>query len=227
MKKRDVENYKMLTRVLDFLIRHVSLFPKDSAIAEILNMLRSSVEKLSDTSATRSLAEAAIRESRDARATARTNARDLISRASLVSRASHNNKVRIPKTGAEHELIAIGRGIEKDAPALKEDFVRHALSLDEVIAATHALETAVLDNTKAKTARATARAEWDKAMAEAMDALMGLDAIVANALAEDPVALASYEGVRSVTRTRGRTAAKAPPQEAPGPKVAAANSTAA
>ena len=138
----------------------------------------------------------------------------------MVSRASDNNKIRLPKTGSEHELIAIGRGIEKDAAALKKDFVRHALSLDEVIAATNALETAILDYTKAKTARSAARIEWNEALAEAMHALIGLDAIVANALADDPVALASYQGVRSIAKTRGRSVtAKAAPVEASSPPV--------
>jgi hypothetical protein len=227
MNKRHVETYKMLTRVVDLITRNVSWFPNNSAAAEILKTLGVGVEKLSGAFAARSSAESALRETHDARTTARSNARDLISRASMVSRASHNSKVRIPKTGSEQALIAIGRGIEKDAASLKEDFVRHALSLDEVIAATRALETAVLDNTKAKTARSAALAEWDKAMAEALDALIGLDALVANALAHDPVALASYQGVRSIARTRGRTVAKAPPEEVPAPPVAAANSAAA
>jgi hypothetical protein len=186
MNRRTIETYKMLTRVEDFGNRNVSLFPKNSAAAEILKTLGSGVEKLSEASATHASAEAAMREARDARSAARTNARDLISRASLVSRASDNSKVRFPKKVSEHALIVIGRGIEKDAAALKKDFVRHALSLDEVVSTTNALETAVLDYTKAKTKRSAALTEWDEALAEAMHALIGLDAIAANAFANDP-----------------------------------------
>ena len=47
-----------------------------------------------------------------------------------------------------------------------------------------------------------------------MDALIGLDALVANTLAGNPVALGSYESVRVINRTR-RAATKAPPAEAP------------
>jgi hypothetical protein len=220
MKKREIEIYKMLTRVEDFGSRNVSMFPKNSAAAEILKTLGSGVEKLSEASATHASSEAAMREAHDARSAARTNARDLIRRASLVSRASDNSKVRFPKKVSEHALIVIGRGIEKDAAALKKDFVRHALSLDEVLATTNALETAVLDDTKARTARSAARTEWNEAMAEAMHALIGLDALVVNAFANDPVALASYEGVRAIHKTRGRT--KAAPESPPVPAVTTA-----
>jgi len=215
MNRRTIETYKMLTRVEDFGNRNVSLFPKNSAAAEILKTLGSGVERLSEASATHASAEAAMREAHEARSAARTNARDLISRASLVSRASDNSKVRLPKTVSEHALIVIGRGIEKDATALKKDFVRHALSLDEVVATTNALEMAVLDYTKAKTARSAALTEWAEALAEAMHGLIGLDAITANAFANDPVALASYEGVRSIHKRRGRT--KTAPESPPAP----------
>jgi hypothetical protein len=217
MNKREIEIYSMLKRVSDFGNRNVSLFPKNSAAAEILKTLGSGVEKLSEASATHASAEAAMREAHDARATARTNARGLISRASLVSRASDKNKVRLPKKVSEHALIVIGRGIEKDAAALKKDFVRHALSLDDDVATTNALEIAILDYTKARTARSAARTEWNEALAEAMHALIGLDAIAANAFANDPVALASYEGVRSIHKTRGRT--KTAPESPPAPAV--------
>jgi hypothetical protein len=220
MKKREIEIYKMLTRVEDFGNRNVSMFPKNSAAAEILKTLGSGVEKLSEASATHASAEAAMREAHDARATARTNARGLISRASLVSRASDNSMVRLPKKVSEHALIVIGRGIEKDAAALKKDFVRHALSLDEVLATTKALEIAVLDDTKARTARSAALTEWNQALAEAMHALIGFDAIVANAFANDPVALASYEGVRAIRKTRGRT--RTAPESPPVPAVPSA-----
>jgi len=220
MNKREIETYNMLTRVEDFGNRNVSLFPKNSAAAEILKTLGSGVEKLSEAAATHASAETAMREAHDARATARTNARNLISRASLVSRASDNSKVRLPKKVSEHALIVIGRGIEKDAAALKKDFVRHALSLDEVIATTNALEIAVLDYSKARTARSAARTEWNEALAEAMHALIGLDAIAANTFANDPVALASYEGVRSIHKTRGRTTTT--PESPPAPAVTSA-----
>jgi hypothetical protein len=220
MNKREIETYNMLTRVEDFGNRNVSLFPKNSAAAEILKTLGSGVEKLSEAAATHTSAETAMREAHDARATARTNARNLISRASLVSRASDNSKVRLPKKVSEHALIVIGRGIEKDAAALKKDFVRHALSLDEVIATTNALEIAVLDYSKARTARSAARTEWNEALAEAMHALIGLDAIAANTFANDPVALASYEGVRSIHKTRGRTTTT--PESPPAPAVTSA-----
>jgi hypothetical protein len=220
MNKKEIQTSKMIPRVVAFGISILGLLPKDSAAAEILKTLGSCVEKSSEALAKHASAESAMREAHDARTTARTNARDLISRASMVSRASDNNKIRLPKTGSEHALIAIGRGIEKDAAALKEDFVRHALSLDEVIASTNALETAILDYTKAKTGRSAARIEWNEALTEAMHALIGLDAIVANALADDPVALASYQGVRTIAKTRGRSVtAKAPPVEAPSPPV--------
>jgi hypothetical protein len=57
-------------------------------------------------------------------------------------------------------------------------------------------------------------------LAEAMHALIGFDAIAANAFANDPLALASYEGVRSINKTRGRTMTA--PETPPAPAVTSA-----
>ena len=155
-----------------------------------------------------------MREASKTRASARQNLRDLIGRASLVSRALHSEKVRPPRNASEHELIAIGRGFANNAEALKEDFVKHALPPDEVLGAVEALEGAIISHTTARTARSAALTEWNNALAETMDALIGLDALVANTLAANPVALGSYESVRVINRTRGRAVMKAPPAEA-------------
>ena len=152
-----------------------------------------------------------MREASITRATARNDLRNLIRRASLVSRALHSEKVRLSRKDSEHELISIGRGFANSAEALKKDFVKHALPPDDVLGAVEALESAILIYTTAKTARSAALGEWNKAMAETMDALIGLDAIVANVLADNPVATASYESLRSIPRSRGRAAtAKTP-----------------
>jgi hypothetical protein len=53
-----------------------------------------------------------------------------------------------------------------------------------------------------------------------MHASIGLDAIAANVFANDPFALASYEDVRSISKTRGRT--RTAPESPPGPAVTSA-----
>src|SRR5262245_58795 len=101
-------NYQMLTRVVDFLTRNVSLFPKSSAATEMLGKLESGVKTLSEAAAARKSAEAAMREAHTARATSRDHAKDVISRAGLVARALGNDKVRLPSKGTEQELIDVG-----------------------------------------------------------------------------------------------------------------------
>jgi hypothetical protein len=204
MNRQNVESFKMLTRIVDFIARNVSWFPKTTAVAEILKALKSGVEKLTEAAATTKSEEASMREARTTRVSARKNLRSLISRASLVSRALHSETVRPPQKGSEHELIAIGRGFAGNAEALKKDFVRLALPPEDVLGAVETLEGAIAAYTTARTARSAAIKEWNKALAETMEALIGLDALVANTLTDNPVALASYETLRTIPRTRGR-----------------------
>ncbi len=220
MNRKDNQNYQMLTCVVDYGTRNVGLFPKNTTAAEILRKLESEVKTLSEIAANRKSAEAAMHNGHAARLTARDNARNLIIRAGLVARALNTGKVRLPKKKTERELIDVGRGVGRDAESLKKDFARFGLQPEQVSAAVEALETAILDYTKAKTNRSAAIEEWNSAMAAAMEALAGFDALVANVLGDNPGALASYQAIRSIGRFRGRKAAvKTPPAVDPQPAV--------
>jgi hypothetical protein len=222
MKKKEIESLKMLTRTVDLLSRNVGWFPTTSAVADILKALANGVANLSKAAANSKTGEGAMREASKIRAIARKRLRELISRASLVARALHTEIVRPPAKDTEHELISIGRGFIDSVEPLKKDFIRHALSPDEVLEAVEALEGAILSYTAAKTARSAALNEWDVAMAESLDALLGLDALVANVLRDSPVARASFEAVRSIPHSRGRAVTVAPEPEPAVPAVNAA-----
>jgi hypothetical protein len=186
--------------------------------------LGNGVAKLSAAAASSKTEEASMREASRIRAMGRKRLRALISRASLVARALHSEIVRPPVKDTEHELISIGRGFIDSVEPLKQDFVRHALSPDEVLEAVEVLEGAILSFTAAKTARSAALIQWNAAMAESLDALLGLDALVANVLIDNPVARASYDAVRSIPRSRGRAMTVAPE---PPPVVPAVNAASA
>jgi hypothetical protein len=228
MKRRSIETFKMLMQAVDFLKRSVGLFPKSSAAAEVLKALVNGVAKLAETAAASKSEASAMREASNIRAAARTRLHDLIVRASLISEALRTEKVGRPAKKTDHEWISVGRGFVTSAEPLKSEFLKHGLALEEVLEAVEALETAIVNYTNAKAARSAAIAEWNSAMAEAMVPLAGLDALVANFLANDPGALASYELVRTVVHTRGRAAkSKATTEGAPETPTTPASSSAA
>ena len=60
MNRIDIQDYQMLTRVMDFAANNVSLFPKTSAGPEILAGLGSAVAQLSEQARAQVSSEAAI-----------------------------------------------------------------------------------------------------------------------------------------------------------------------
>jgi hypothetical protein len=222
MNKKNVETYKMLTRTVDLITANVGWFPKSTVAASILKTLANGVARLTTAAAGFKSGEASMREASKNRASARTALRDLIGRASLVSRALHSETVRPPTKGSEHELMSIGRGFGDSTEELKKDFIGHGFPSDEVLGAVEALESAIRNHESAKTARSAALTEWNDALAEALDALIALDALAANVLVDNPVALASYEAARTIFHPRGRAPKAKEPSPAPKADAASA-----
>jgi hypothetical protein len=71
MKSTQIQNYQMLTRVVEFTTHNVSLFPKTSAVGEILTGLKSTVSKMSEQASAQAASDGTLRQIRTSRATAR------------------------------------------------------------------------------------------------------------------------------------------------------------
>jgi hypothetical protein len=222
MIRKDKNNYEMLTRVVNFTTTNVGSFPKESATSEIFAALESGLTALSEAAIARNSAEAAIREAKTVRSTAREDLKDLIGRAGLVARALHSEKLHAPRKGTDRELITIGRSFNVDVESLKPGFVRHGFPIERVSTSVDALEAAAVQYAAAKSSKSAAIRKWDAAMAAALDSLISLDALVATALEDSPEAMAAYESARTIVRTRGKAAATTPTTPPPATASAAA-----
>jgi hypothetical protein len=95
---------------------------------------------------------------------------------------------------------------------VKPGFARHGFPVEKVAAAVDALEAAKTVYATAKASRSAAIRKWTAAMEAALDALVSVDALVANTLKDNPEAMAAYESARTIRRTRGKSAAATAPE---------------
>ncbi|HVZ21422.1 MAG TPA: hypothetical protein VG871_10190 [Vicinamibacterales bacterium] len=224
MNKPDIARYTMLRNVRDFGAAHPELFPKDSLGAKQFAALTAAVGELEgyvtsqrqgrsaarDTTMTKDAAREAIHGALDAVArTARAMAADtpgLAGRFHLVAIRS------------DHELVTTARAFAGDAAPLAGQFVAHGLPagfLDDLSSAVEAFEQATRGRVAAREARVAARAGIAVAMNAAFGALSRLDAMVVNALGEQPTLLAEWLNARHVERVSrkhapGKAAGEAP-----------------
>src|SRR5438093_44797 len=107
MNRKNMQNYQMLTRTLEFATNHVGLFPKNSAAAEILDTIKSGVSELSEKGSARVSAESAMRVSRNARTAAREKLHDCLATAD--------------RTGVKASKPAPAPPVPPNAPAANAD----------------------------------------------------------------------------------------------------------
>jgi hypothetical protein len=154
--------------------------------------------------------EAAIRTSRNARTAARTALRTRLEQWERTARALNSDTFRAPLKRTDQALIDSGHAFVVDVEPLKNAFIMHGLPPDDMKAAVEALERAILDYTAAQAMRSAAIREFNKTMDDAMRYLRRLEALVANTLADNPTAMASWTVARSIHRAANRRAPVTP-----------------
>jgi chorismate mutase len=224
MKKSQIQNYEMLTRVVEFTTTNVSLFPKTSAAAEILEGLQSTVRRLSEQASAQMASEGALQASRTARAAARDALTRRLVLTEQVARALHSDNFPVPIRRRDHDLISSGHAFVENGAPLSKEFTKHALPLNELTAAVDALERANLDYSSGRARRAAAIQEFRSTTTEAMGYLQRLEAIVEMTLADNPTAIVAWTVARTVARVavRKREAKPADPAANPVPAALAA-----
>ena len=217
MNRKNTQDYQMLTRVVDFVTNNVSLFPKTTAVPEILAALTTAVTTLADQATSRVAAETEIRTNRRSRFVARETLRTRIEQAEQTGRALKSDQFRLPSRRTDQAWINTGRAFAEAAEPLKKEFTQHGLpQFTEVMnAAVESLQDAILGHARGKAMYSRAVCGFDEAMKDAMDCLRSMDALVANTLGDNPAAMASWSVARTVTRTPARKRAEKPPDPAP------------
>jgi hypothetical protein len=211
MKSTHVQDYRMFARVAEFLASIVSLFPKTSAVPEILAGLQSTTNELSKQASAQVSSEATMRESRAARTAARQSLTRRLVLTAQVGRALNSDKFQMPDRRRDHDLISAGHSFVENGESLSKEFSRHALSLTELTAVVEALECANFDYSSGKAERASAIQEFGSAMKKAMGYIQRLDAIVEMTLSDNPTAIASWTAARTVARVAVRKRDVRPP----------------
>src|SRR5438045_618933 len=108
MDRPDLQNYQMLTRVVDFGTRNVGMFPKDSAAEEIIGALVSAVSILSEQASSQVNSEASMRTSRVARSAARETLKRKVGLTVQTGRALKSVSFHPPLKDTDHALISSG-----------------------------------------------------------------------------------------------------------------------
>jgi hypothetical protein len=212
MKSTQIQNYQMLTRVVEFTTHNVSLFPKTSAVGEILAGLKSKVSQLSEQASAQAASDGTLRQIGTSRAAARESLTRRLALSEQVALALNSDKFPMPVRRRDHDLISSGRAFVENGASLSKEFSRHALPLDELAAAVEELERANFDYTTAKANRASAIREFGSTTMEAMGYLQRLDAIIEMTLSDNPSAIASWTVARAVPRVAARKRKVRPPK---------------
>jgi hypothetical protein len=203
MNRRNA-TYQTLTRVVAFGNLNVSLFPVNSVAADLLKAIESGVVTLSDETRNQLSAEALMKAGTKAKVAARETLKGHIIRVGEISRALEGD-VKLPDVRSDQNLINAGRQLAEAAESMKTDLVAHGLPAnfgDEIAAAADELERTAASYTQARSQRIAAVNRWDAALKPALKALRRFDALVHNALKDDPGALASYEVLRAMPKGR-------------------------
>jgi len=224
MNRKNTQTYQMLTHVVDFGTRNVSLFPEDTGAKKLLETLATGVETLSQQAGVWTASKTALRNGRTAKDASRASLKNYLERAAQLSRALHNDKLQLPASPTDQNLIDSGNGFILEAESMKKEFVEHGLSATfaaDLEAAVRTFEKSIQDVRDATGRRSGSLRKWNETLGETLDALGRFDILVSNALENDHAALTSYAIARAVRRVGGRKAEETSPTEEPAPATTA------
>jgi hypothetical protein len=221
MNRKNTQTYQMLTHVVDFGNRNVSLFPEDTGAKKILETLTTGVETLSQQAGVWMAAKTALRNGRTAKDASRESLKNYLTRAAQLSRALHSDKLQLPASPTDQNLIDSGNGFLLEAESMKKEFVEHGLSATfaaDLEAAVRTFEKSIQDVRDATGRRSASLRKWNETLGETLDALGRFDILVSNALEKDHAALTSYAIARAIRRVGVRKAeGTSPTTEEPAP----------
>ncbi len=207
MRHVDTLRYEMLVRVRDFGAAHSTAFPEGTLGIQLFAEVNTAVEELGQHAATEVSGRGAAREGTSTKALARSalhqqlEAINRTARALAVETPGLDDKFRMPRRWRDQALLASARAFAQDAEALAPAFIAHAMpksfltDLDNGIAA---YEQALRDHQAGKGRGITAGAHIRATLQAGFNAVVRLDAVVANQLRDDPSSTTLWESIRRV-----------------------------
>jgi len=222
MRVTKIKKYEMVTKMADFGARNVALFPKTTAAAGLIEALGAAVTRMSGQASLHFAGAEAIRISNNKKTATIEALKSQIESIVGTARVLKIDDFWMPRNRSAAAYIAAGRAFAPALEALKQDFIEHGLPPDfigRLNAAVQAAEHAKLNQVSSKSRRFGAAREFDKSLSEALDYVGRLDAIVLNAMQDNPALLAAWNVARRVDQAGNRKRVKKP-QEANTPVVA-------
>jgi hypothetical protein len=216
MNRKRIQEYRMLTRVVDFGAKHVGLFPKRTVAGDLLAQITAAVTKLPEYATWQVSGHESIRTSSRKRTAAREAVRTQVEAIGQTARALKMQGFSIPTDPKEEDLINSARSFAQAAEPLKEEFIQHGLPpefVENLNAAVQDLEESLLKRAASQAARSGAIREFNKLLDEALNLLDRFEALVDNTMADNPSVMAAWHVARHVERI---PQSKAEPEPEPG-----------
>lgn len=228
MIRKNLDNVQMMARVTDFYPAHASYFNTNTVAADSFAALGAALRRISEQTTLQIASANELRTTSANVAAARkaleTHIRRLVDTAAgiAVDQPGVDEAFRLPHVQSDQALVETAKAFTAAAESIKQDFVRHCLPenfIDELKAVLDRFEEARLMKAASLNKRANATKALSDAMEQSLKLLPRLDAIVANALAGNPAALAEWNITRAVAKRRQKReavpAVSTPPNEQP------------
>lgn len=228
MTFRQTRQFAMLVRSRDFVQVREGLFPEGSVGRKAFNALVAALKKIAEFNG----AKQSMRwETRDTRLVAKNALKAQLAAIARSARVLAKDvpdadaKFRLPQRQSDVAVHQSGLLFLKEAAVVKDTFINCGLPatfLEELQQAVTAFEQAIAGRSNARTGSVVSRKEIAALLKEGIDAVRSLDALVANALGNDRLAMNEWKGKRHVDRVRTSGAAVVTP-DAVAPATTAAN----
>jgi hypothetical protein len=195
--------YEMFVRVRDYGTANSDLFPSSSTGHETFGRVTTAVAVIDDHLKNRVLARA---EARKVKAVTRAAVFNYMKTLALAARRVTRlepgiNPFRLPSRRSLKVEISTARAFIEEAEKRQEQFVRLGLPatfVSEFRTLVNQLQQAVDVRLNSKTVRGKAQAGIRTALADGLEAIRDLDAIVAIATRQDPTRFAAWQSARRI-----------------------------
>ena len=200
MNRKKIQQYRMLTRVVDFGAKHVGLFPEHTIAGEVLAEIGTTVTQLTEYATSRVSSHTSILMSGGARRKARLAVKRQMESAAQIARALKLENFSIPRKPKEEDLISTARSFVERMEPLKTEFSQHGLPPEKLKTSIQALEESLLDRANGQSTRSGAIREFNKLLDDALNLVDRFEAIIDNTLADDELVVAAWKVARQIDR---------------------------
>ena len=208
MTRKKTQQYRMMTRVVDFGPKVDGRFPEDTIAAALFSDLGTTVGKLTNYSTSQVSSKTSIDLSNAARRKARRTLKSRMVSAAQIADALGIQGFIVPSQPREEELIRVARSFVEMMGPFETQFAEHGLSPQKLNGTIQNLENTLLDRANGKSTRTGSAREFDRLLAYGLSLVARLDAIIQIHLADDELVMAAWKVASTVDSVPSKPQAK-------------------